>query len=277
MASSTPTQKRVLSSSSTPSPSTKHPPKQVKGSTDCTDSDAIIHSIMQVIREELKTTISEHINSSVKEMAQSAADIISASIHERMCAIEFENKQLKDQVALLTSKVSQLESANCILSRQADDAEQYSRRSCLRISGLPESHGESTDSIVLTIAKDCNVDLSLNDIDRSHRVRSRKATDAHAPTRPSDIIVKFVSYRFRAAFLQCKSKLKNSSKYKGVYINEDLTRSRTEILRAARDLVRRRLIHSAWTYDGRIFIKVSIDGKRLLVSSLEDLNLDTMK
>lgn len=47
---------------------------------------------MQVVCEELKDTINEHMNTSVKEMAQSAADIISACLHKRVTALEFQNK-----------------------------------------------------------------------------------------------------------------------------------------------------------------------------------------
>ena len=52
-----------------------------------------------------------------------------------------------------------------------DIAEQYSRRNILRISGVEEKADEVIDDIVLQIAEVCGVDLSLSDIDRSHRLQ----------------------------------------------------------------------------------------------------------
>ena len=119
-------------------------------------------------------------------------------------------------------------------------------QSCLRISGIPESHDECTDDVVLNIARALDVDLSLSDIDRSHRLRSRRhQTTSNTMTRPSDIIVKFVSYRSRAAFFKGKSFLKMTEAYKRVYINEDLTRFRADLLRSARLLVRNKSLMSA--------------------------------
>ena len=284
MATATPTSKRELSSSSTPSPiaSTKQPPKKVKGQNeysvcnspdDARDSDSLANKVMIILREQITSTIIEQVNTSIKEMAQAAADIISASLHERMAALEFENKQLRDQIDMLTNRITHVEAVNNTFHRQLDEGEQYSRRSCLRLSGIPVTPGESTDTLVLDIAKACNVALSLSDIDRSHRVRSRRSPDVNAPMRPPDIIVKFVSYRSRSSFLKCKSELRRNSAYRGIFINEDLTRYRSELLRTARGLVRSKKIDSAWSFDGRIFIKCN-NGSRRIVSSPSDLNLD---
>ena len=51
-----------------------------------------------------------------------------------------------------------------------DDQEQYSRRMCLRISGVDESANEATDKIVLDLAQVMKVDLKITDFDRCHRV-----------------------------------------------------------------------------------------------------------
>jgi hypothetical protein len=58
-----------------------------------------------------------------------------------------------------------------------DDLEQHSRKSCVRISGVPESVGENTADIVCDIAKKLNVNLVSNDISVSHRVPSASRTE----------------------------------------------------------------------------------------------------
>ena len=207
------------------------------------------------------------VNNSVAVLAQSVADIISNTFTEKISSMESENKMLKKEIEVLSKKVDELERFKGHANSSLDNAEQYSRRSCLRISGVKSTTGESTGDIVLDIAKACNVDLSLFDIDRSHRILPRKST---SKTSPPDIIVKFVSYRSRSAFFRGKSRLKNNTNYKGVFINEDLTRYRSSLLWSARRVVKNGKADSAWTTDGRVFLK-GHDGKRHLITTESDL------
>ena len=139
-------------------------------------------------------------------------------------------------------------------TKNLDKAEQYSRSSCLRISGVAATPEEVTDDIVISIASECGVDLSPKDIDRSHRLPTRQAATGSNP-RPAVIIVKFLSYRSRTSVLSAKSRLKDNNTYKGVYINKDLTRYRAGLLRSARHLVKSAKATSAWSRDGRILIR----------------------
>ena len=122
---------------------------------------------------------------------------------------------------------------------------------------------EDTDSVALTIANDIGVNLVPRDIDRSHRVGKKSATGR-------SILVKFATYRARQAFLSNRKKLKTSVKWKDVYISEDLTKKRSEILFYARQLVKQGKLKAAFSLDGRIFIKDS-DDKRHQVESKEAL------
>ena len=78
-----------------------------------------------------------------------------------------------------------------------DDIEQYSRRNCLKFSGIHEEENEHTDKSILNIVnkivlKDSDTMLDLSRIDRTHRVCSERNDG-----KPRDIIVKFLSYRDR--------------------------------------------------------------------------------
>lgn len=232
----------------------------------------ISETAMQALNDQIQASVCEQVNVSVKAMAQSVADIISASLNERMSSIENENRRLTEQVQMLSIKVTELETHKQTSELKMDDLEQYSRRSCLRIAGVLETKGESTDELVLDIARECNVEMCIADIDRSHRVRNRKKpSDNYGTSRPCDIIVKFVSYRTRAEFMNNRFRLKNNSSYKSTYINKDLTRQRVELLRYARQYVKDRKIQSAWSFDGRIYIKC-LDESRHQVSSQDDLD-----
>jgi len=56
------------------------------------------------------------------------------------------------------------------LENAIDEQEQYSRRNCLIIQGLPAKKNENTDTEALSIyAKHLNINISENKLDRSHR------------------------------------------------------------------------------------------------------------
>ena len=80
------------------------------------------------------------------------------------------------------------------LSSDSEKANQYSRRNCLRITGLQEKDNDLIDKVVMDMVKAIDVDVTLDDIDRTHRLC--KTTPANSAP-PRDVIVKFVSYRAR--------------------------------------------------------------------------------
>ena len=64
-----------------------------------------------------------------------------------------------------------IESLKGCLDRQ----EQYSRRNCLLIHGLPESKNENTDELVIDAIKEkIGEEIKKNEIDKSHRLGAPK-------------------------------------------------------------------------------------------------------
>jgi len=161
---------------------------------------------------------------------------------------------LKSENDSLKTRITQLENA-------AEIAEQYSRRNCLRVTGIKENPGESTDEIILNMARAIDADVSLADIDRSHRVGKISATSESEtePPKPRAIIVKFATYRARRSFYKARTKSKTCG-YKNIFVNEDLTQYRNIVLYQARKLVREERLEGAWSSDGTILIKDNKDG-----------------
>ena len=127
------------------------------------------------------------------------------------------------------------------LKIQLDNLEQYSRRNCLVINGIPEvlsayqmttkrraesedqvnhqeEHSEmppnippleeSTDQILLELFRTkLNIDVNIKDIDRSHRL-GRKQLMSKYKLRP--IICKFTNYNTRQAVFKARRNLKGS-------------------------------------------------------------------
>ena len=67
-------------------------------------------------------------------------------------------------------------------------------------------------------------------------------------------IVKFASYRYRQRFFNAR-KLAKDNGYKDVYINEDLTHYRNDLLYQARKLVKSKCLLGAWSADGNILVR----------------------
>ena len=70
--------------------------------------------------------------------------------------------------------------------------------------------------------------------------------------------------------MQSKSRLKDS-KFKGVFINEHLTPFRNDLFYQARQLAKRRLIDSTWTFDFTIKLK-TLTGRIIRMENQHDLD-----
>ena len=111
------------------------------------------------------------------------------------------------------------------LKGSLDRQEQYSRRNCLLIHGLPESKKESADELVIDTIKE-KMGEEIDEIDPSHRLG---ATKSNGKTRP--IIIKFARYNTRCRIFKIKKKLKGKS----ISVTESLTKKRMEALKKARE------------------------------------------
>ena len=184
--------------------------------------------------------------SQISNMISSVTDGVLAGVTSKIHALQLENESLKE-------KANNLEKRLEVVEESQDRANQYSRRNCLRLSGFAETEHENTDDIVLEASGAIGSDIQLAEIDRSHRVGPPRGS-ADSDSKPRDIIVKFTSYRSRSKFYKRKSKLRQSN-YKSCYINEDLTRSRSDIFRQCRLLMKNKQVNGAWTSDGVILVK----------------------
>ena len=157
----------------------------------------------------------------------------------------------------------QIESLEAALEKQ----EQYSRRQCLRVYGIPESPQENTDQAILDLAAKMGVNLDSRDIDRSHRITPKRqvtqSENQQPHSKPKAIIVKFARYNARNMMYAAKSRLKNT----GIVIREDLTPER-------QGLYFKTLHHEnttrTWSIDGKIFT-MTTDGRKKVITSIRDI------
>ena len=99
------------------------------------------------------------------------------------------------------------------------------------------------------------------------------------------IIVKFQSHKVKAKMYTERAKLKHvrvSDLYRHstaatrvesgrIYLNENLTSYRRDILKQANQKRKDGLLTSAWSMDGKIFVKTSPDGRPIRIYEKTDL------
>ena len=156
-----------------------------------------------------------------------------------------DNKQTYATVTAIENRLGDLRTDNLALADEVDDLEQYSRRNCLLLHGMPESDEDSNEVVISVCNGKLELNISADDIDRSHRLGSSRHSNDDNNTRPRPIIVKIRSYETRRRVFSAKRKLKGSK----VVVTENLTKRRSELYKKVCALSN---VQCAWTFDGRI-------------------------
>ena len=243
-------------------------------------SDSVIHDMMH--NDEFKHFFKTIMKEAVKEESTEYWERITAlekqvfdlneekeklkgDIHELKCS----NETLQEQNTAIKAQADNLQSEIEIRSMVLEDLQQYSRRNCILLTGIPEQKEENTDKIVKDLSSEkLKVPLTDTDIDRSHRVGKPKAGVKSRP-----IIVKFTRYNKKAEVMKARRKLKGSN----IVIQEQLTPFKQLLSEKARKLVKMSQIAKAsWTWDGKVFVLVqpseNAPEKKVVINRIEDLN-----
>ena len=171
---------------------------------------------LQAEMNELRAFV-EEANNKYDEVVKRMAD------HETSSkAIAAENKVLKSALHTMESRVNHLTSV-------CNDLEQYSRRECVEVRGIPVTKDEGTNDIVVKVAELMDIEIEEDDVSISHRLPTSKEYKRNN-VEPV-IIVKFVRIDVKESFYKARSALKrHSTKNLGyrsdnhIYINESLTK-----------------------------------------------------
>ena len=129
-----------------------------------------------------------------------------------------ERKQREEITSNLTENVAKLTQKVDDLSKAVEKQEQYSRRSCLLLHGIPEKKQENTDELCIkAINEHLDLDINDSDIDRTHRIENPRNTDE----KPRPIVIKLVRYNDRKNIFDSKK-----VKGKKIVITDSLTVTR---------------------------------------------------
>ena len=192
-----------------------------------------------------KDLIMSYANSAVNEYVSSTQ--FKKSIPE---TLQFEVGNLQETTKSSQETIAGLEEANAVLREQLDDLEQYTRRTNIRIFGIPEPTGtdpEDTNAKAIEFfANQLGITVSADHISRSHRNGKRGRT-------PRLIIVRLVHYKTKVQLLRKRRELK--ARETNFDIWEDLTQCRRDILHYFDNDITEGIIDKVWTIERIIFMR----------------------
>lgn len=200
-----------------------------------------------------------------------------AALKKENQSLKLENNVLKSQIQVITSKVKEQELL-------IDDLEQYIRRDCVEIKGIPSFRNEDTSEIVQEVAELLDVDLDKDDISISHRLPSydsQQSSSNNGLPPPPTIIVKFVRREAKESFYKARFKLKNKStqdlnKYSSetknpIYLSESLTQMRRKLFKSCLKIKKELKLNSVYTLNGRIYMRKDKDSRSEVILNEVDL------
>lgn len=177
-----------------------------------------------------------------------------------------------------------------IIKDEINNLEQYIRRDCIEIRGIPNQGSESvrkTNEIVQRIGEKIGVQVDDRDISISHRLPRRKRPSGYHlrsssqsnSTESDPIIVKFSNRTVRDEFYHGRRSLRDITTSdlgfparNKIFIVESLTQRNKEIFNGCLGVKRDKRFKFLWTNMGKIYLRRDENSPRILVQSLNDLD-----
>ena len=187
-----------------------------------------------------------------------------------------QNQTLEEELYAARKKAEEQEQEIVELYDLQDNLEQYTRKNSLEIHGIPEQTYKSTEEVILKLSEALEVPITSDDIEISHKLYGH---------RQKPIIVKFTSHKVKTSLYKKRAGLKNVKvsdlfpnmsaaarvQSNRIFINENLTSYRRELVKKANQKRREGMLLSVWTLDGKIFVKTSPEGRPIRIYEENDL------
>ena len=189
-------------------------------------------------------------------------------------AVEQATAERDAKIAALEEQLSKTQEELRSTVIRLDQLESYSRRNCINISGVPEAAGESTDELVLDVARAAGVNIAPTDIDRSHRI-------GRPGDKPRNITARLVTHSARQRLLEARRNL-SAQRVRGhpvlteealgrVFLSECLTQRCQLLLFVARRLKAAKKVWAAYSTNGRVKVRVTEGEGPKTIEDMSDL------
>ena len=206
-------------------------------------------------------------------------EMMKSSKDERK-ALKDENKILQDENKILKATIRSIESSLESVTRANNDLEQYTRRECVEIRGIPVAANpseEQTNNIVKDVGKLLGVDITENDISVSHQMPQSKKHKGKPG--PPATIVKFTRHNVKDNFYRARKQLKDLtmrdlgySEKNMIYLAESLTERNRMLFKDYSKVKKDMEFKFIWTLNGKIFMRKNKDSAVHHINNKEDLH-----
>ena len=119
---------------------------------------------------------------------------ITDSLMKRNTKHETENKELRNRIDKMEGKLNTVAS-------EVNDLEQYGRRDCLEINGIPKEENECPESLIITLGEKIGVKCDANEIQACHCIGLKFN---------AGIICKFTNRKSQDQFIKNKKEAKQT-------------------------------------------------------------------
>lgn len=224
--------------------------------------ESIVPNIYGKVMTKAEVHLKNIITSAVAEAVTNAVKPLIDMIHrqgETITCLQQDNTTLRQDNANLRRDVIHL-------SEQIEELEQYGRRTSLRFHNVPmrDIDKQRTDNIIVDIVKSKMkmINFSVDDINRSHII-------GNINQGKGQIICRLRNWKIKNSIYQLKTNLKSNADR--IFVTEDLTKHRQSIVKELNIARKAKKISSFWTFDGRIFAKVTQESGKQLIKNLDDV------
>jgi hypothetical protein len=200
------------------------------------------------------------------------------SVMQKFVIHEAQHKDLISENKVLKSSIREMEAKLINISDSCNDLEQYSRRDCLEIQGIPQSKDEDTNDIVKKVGDLMGIEVDEDDISISHRLSMSNKYKGKRFNLP--IIVKFVRREMKEKFYRSRKSLKRFNtkdlelgyeETDNIYINESLTVRNKLLFKEALKVKKDLQYKFIWTSNGIIYLRKSTENNIIQIRNKDDI------
>ena len=227
------------------------------------DSQVKDNNINQNNINQTDLQLNEHFNpdSNIRDI-QTVTSGASSVVHSSVDESELIN-DLKFRLDLVEKKLYEAQV-------RINKFEQYTRRENLEIIGIPDTiNQDQLESTVLRILESIDVHTDSYHISACHRLaKNRKQQSANTIIRFTDrkIIYEIFSKKKTLKLSPLKEELGSE-----LYITENLSPEFKSIFESCKYLKRKKVIHSCWTYNGMVKVKINVNDRPINIFHHDDI------
>lgn len=252
-------------------------------------------SIKNEIRAEIKSEI-DRLQTEVKSLSdkfdklESSQSSISKKYDDLLASLQETKRQLAQLQTTITShgvEIQQLSDKNYVLGNELDEIQQYSRRDCIELVGLPRLKDEDPIKLLKEVCSAMKVQISDQDISTVHRLPDTKKVKNRMIAKLTRRDVKEQIYSNRKNLLSKTTKdIPSIAKELGnslpplankIFINESLTSTRKKLFNEIYKYKKNNGFKYIWTTNGKVYLKENESSQAISFSTFDDFEYFTAR